>query len=762
MIVRRKYMDKNINIDVNTTQVIKSIEEMTNTIKIVLSEINTSISEVNTSGTTMGDVITTTTSIVNTATGAFSMFGKSGDFVENTLQNLTNIFSKLNDPIGIAMLAIAGIIGVVGLLAGALDDENVKHQAIMDAINKEIDARNELKNKQQEQLDSNLSEIGNVQSLNNELSNLVDANGQVKAGYEDRAAFIISVLNKALGEQIAIEDGVVKGYDKSSNSINDKIAKMKAEAILEAQLPAYKKALLEATNAQIEADKLESELSDLKIKKKAKEAELEAKYGDDWYKKALRNGDMMLSDWAMLENDTKKKEEEYNKQSELVSGYYEDMSNYETNAALIASGNAENYAKVQMDTVTAKVESVEGKKAALEEELEAENGHIEALKEQRQAATDEEVQQQLDAQIAAEEAKAAQYQAELDQMSEQKKKVLEQKQLDNEEDLLLLGEHIAGKQEKLTEMYATEEAEWTDEQKKKADSLKNAISEELTTYTNYASDKVGKAVELSSKLNENSTQEEKDAAAAATREALSTLQILGQNVEDKLAVVEDLKARKARGEKGITDDMIKEAERQAVEAEKGYGKVAEKVEKSWKDLPKSSQETFKNVMSPMLEEMEKKEPDLFKKAGGIAEGILGRLKKSFDINSPSRKVKKIFMSVMEGAEVGLEDKTPELMDQADEIAENVLDVFSKVNESDIRSMVQKMNAAMNMEQMHMQGIVNSNFAQEIKENRSIKVEIPKLIGTIKGEIENHILMDGRETAVQLSPFISEEVAFSSH
>ncbi|MGX8850119.1 hypothetical protein [Amedibacillus sp. YH-ame10] len=42
----------------------------------------------------------------------------------------------------------------------------------------------------------------------------------------------MSPLNKALGEQIANEDSVVKGYDKSFVSINEKIVKMKAEAIL--------------------------------------------------------------------------------------------------------------------------------------------------------------------------------------------------------------------------------------------------------------------------------------------------------------------------------------------------------------------------------------------------------------------------------------------------------------------------------------------------------------------------------------------------
>lgn len=753
-------MDSSFNID--TEQITKSIQDMSNTIKEALSEINLSISEVNVSGSSLGDTINTVTGIVGTATGILSGFGietlKANKFVDN----MKIMFNALANPVSIAALAITGIIGVVAALCSSMDNEYQKHQETMNAINKEIDARNEMIAKQQEQITANDSEVSNLQNLNNELAGLVDANGKVKAGYEDRAGFIVSVLNKALGEQITIEDGVIKGYDKSSDSINDKIAKMKAEAILEAQLPAYKKALIEASNAQIKADEMEMQLSDLKAKQKEKEAQLIKKYGKDWRENATAMSDSLAMSYYSLQADTINKQAEFDKQNELTQGYYDDIANYETNAALIASGNAENYAKVQMDTVSAKASTVEEKKALLEQEMEAENGHIEALKERRQAATDEEVKNQLDAQIAAAEAKASNYQSEIDQLAEHNKKVLEQKQLDNEEDMLLLGEHIDNKQSKLLDMYATDEENWTADQKKKAKKLKGSIEEELDTYTKYASDKVGKAVELSSKLNENSTQEEKDAAAAAMREAQSTLEIMGQNVNEKLATLQDLKDRKAKGEKGITDDMIKEAERQAVEAEKGYGKVAKKIEKSWKDLPDNSKKTFKDVMAPMLQEMEEKEPTLFEKAGGIASGILGRLKKSFDIHSPSRKVREIFKYVMEGAEVGLDDETPELMDQTEHIAENVLNVFSKVNDADVKKSINKMKDAMNSEQMHMRGIVNTNLSQELRTNQVIKVEIPKLEGTMNGKIENHILMDGRETAVQLAPFISEEVAFSSH
>lgn len=67
---------------------------------------------------------------------------------------------------------------------------------------------------------------------------------------------------------------------------------------------------------------------------------------------------------------------------------------------------------------------------------------------------------------------------------------------------------------------------------------------------------------------------------------------------------------------------------------------------SYDTLPKGTREAMKNAMLPMLEEMKKNEPSLYAKASGIANGILSRLKKSFDIHSPSRKTREIFKNVV--------------------------------------------------------------------------------------------------------------------
>lgn len=100
---------------------------------------------------------------------------------------------------------------------------------------------------------------------------------------------------------------------------------------------------------------------------------------------------------------------------------------------------------------------------------------------------------------------------------------------------------------------------------------------------------------------------------------------------------------------------------------------------SYDSMPKKTKEAMKNAMEPMVTEMENKEPTLFAKATGIADGILSRLRKSFDIHSPSRKMREIFNYVMEGGELGIEDEQEALYKQMEEVAKGVQKQFKGIN-----------------------------------------------------------------------------------
>lgn len=307
-------------------------------------------------------------------------------------------------PMGWVAIGVGALTAGITALVFAMGDEDDAHKKNMEALDAEIKSREELKQKQTEQLDANLGEIANTQSLNNELKNLVDANGKVKKGYEARVSFIIGELNDALGLNMKLTDGEIEGYKELSTSLDDMIAKKRAEIILESQLPAYKDAITKATNAQIEANKLETEISKGRMEQKKVEAELEAKYGEDWILEATRKSDMMLSDWSKLKTDTDNKQQEYDKQNGIIKGYYEDISSYETNAALIASGNADNYSKIQANSLVSKQDTTKGKIEALQQEIQAEKDYVGFLKGEYSKETDEVKRKQIQAQIDSKEA----------------------------------------------------------------------------------------------------------------------------------------------------------------------------------------------------------------------------------------------------------------------------------------------------------------------------------------------------------------------
>lgn len=107
-------------------------------------------------------------------------------------------------------------------------------------------------------------------------------------------------------------------------------------------------------------------------------------------------------------------------------------------------------------------------------------------------------------------------------------------------------------------------------------------------------------------------------------------------------------------------------------------KIVDGIMNSYDSMPKKTREAMENAMSPMLEEMKKSEPTLWAKASNIANGILSRLKKSFDIHSPSRETRDIFQNVMKGAELGLEDEQKALNKQVDDIANQMKTNFSNM------------------------------------------------------------------------------------
>lgn len=142
-------------------------------------------------------------------------------------------------------------------LVKELDNTNFEnYKAKIDEITDSY--KNNLTSVKQNQ-DYQLSYLGTLQSLSTELSDLIDTNGKVKEGEEQRANVITTLLNDGLGTQLTLEDGVIKnGKEIISNKekfvalIDKSIEATKKEILFQNYQSSYKDAIELQTKAKEE------------------------------------------------------------------------------------------------------------------------------------------------------------------------------------------------------------------------------------------------------------------------------------------------------------------------------------------------------------------------------------------------------------------------------------------------------------------------------------------------------------------------------
>lgn len=175
-------------------------------------------------------------------------------------------------------------------------------------------------------------------------------------------------------------------------------------------------------------------------------------------------------------------------------------------------------------------------------------------------------------------------------------------------------------------------------------------------------------------------------------------------------------------------------------------------------LPPKCQENMNESMQGMIDKIKERAPELYANATSVADNILSIFRKKWDIHSPSKEFKKIFSYAMQGGENGLKDEAPKLYKQADEVASTFTNRMKAGVSAD--GLVSKMRAAISAQKVV--------IAQEIASKTSFSNELLDAIKKIgdksflaKGEVQTRINVDGRELAVALTPFVSEEMAFNT-
>lgn len=183
----------------------------------------------------------TTATIANTV--AVQAQGVAAGVAAVATKGLGAAMAFMGGPAGIAVAAIGALVGVVAMLGteSALSaDKQVKAgDKILNSIKKQRDSYNETVTAAKKKMQSEVQQMDTAAALKQELDNLVDANGKVKAGYEARAQFIAGQLSDATGIEIKLIDGVIDGYGNIGTAIDNYIEKKRAEAILKANEEAW-------------------------------------------------------------------------------------------------------------------------------------------------------------------------------------------------------------------------------------------------------------------------------------------------------------------------------------------------------------------------------------------------------------------------------------------------------------------------------------------------------------------------------------------
>lgn len=173
-------------------------------------------------------------------------------------QKLLNI-AQAATPWGLVAVAVAGVIGVIGAYSEATKEATEKtdilteeERELMESAKKSAEALREQRDAAAEAAGDVMNNMGHLTALKDELYKLADASGKVKETDEARAQFILNELNKALGTEYEMVDGVIQKYGDLKTGIDQVIQSKTTNMLLEAHSESYLDAL-EKKNELIQA-----------------------------------------------------------------------------------------------------------------------------------------------------------------------------------------------------------------------------------------------------------------------------------------------------------------------------------------------------------------------------------------------------------------------------------------------------------------------------------------------------------------------------
>lgn len=264
------------------------------------------------------------------------------------------------------------------------------------------------------------------------------------------------------------------------------------------------------------------------------------------------------------------------------------------------------------------------------------------------------------------------------------------------EEIALLNQRYATEDQRNTEAYQNEYNKIMERKQAKIDSANDEVAQVSAIYANGYLQRSLQDQEFEAKVKELNTRMEEenkrhnDKITEMDNSGMSEqLIIQGYYEEENQKHTDNMKKIWKDLSKGMSDEqisqlgtfvgMVADAELYGGKLETEAQSTAENIVNSYDEMPDDTRKIMQETMSPMLDEMEKSEPSLFAKATGIANGILSRLRKAFDIHSPSRKTRQIMRYAMQPMEEEMDRGKEKLFKEADEIGNGITRRLKNIN-----------------------------------------------------------------------------------
>lgn len=163
----------------------------------------------------------------------------------------------IHSPISTAITAVGLLIGAFGLMRTSVEDVDEELANLSDSERELVENARDAASKFSEAREAfgeafaNIdTEMTNVQSAWGTLQDLVDENGKIAEGHEEEVQNLLEVINKALGTQYEINEGMITQYQEMIDSVDELIEKQWAQKLLDARSDSYAQAKAQLGDAQ--------------------------------------------------------------------------------------------------------------------------------------------------------------------------------------------------------------------------------------------------------------------------------------------------------------------------------------------------------------------------------------------------------------------------------------------------------------------------------------------------------------------------------